>query len=409
MELFKVDLLEEAQEKLLSFMARIPVREETVPLTKAYGLLLAQEITAPEDVPKFSRSAVDGYAVIASDTYGASDTIPTFLTLVEEVFMGQPAKASIEHGQCAYVPTGGMIPKGADAMVMVEYCEYPSPSVVAVRQAVAVGKDIVHRGDDMKEGSVVLQNGILLRPQEIASLAALGIDCVQVRKPYRVSILSTGDELTAVNRKPKKGQIRESNSYCIRGQAIRAGMDVVCVKTYPDDEEALEQGIRSAMENSDFVFLSGGSSKGKKDLTARLLDRLSGGGVYTHGLALKPGKPTILGWDEKTHTILAGLPGHPSAAAIVFELLFARTMRKMQGRMLEPCVTAKVTHNVASAPGRGTCVPVTLRQGADGIEAEPVLGRSGSWSILVKADGYFLLDHNREGINTGETVHVYLF
>lgn len=409
MELLQVDLMDEAQKKLSDFIGQIPVRTKKVSLREGAYTRLASDIPAPEDVPLFHRSTVDGYAVIAADTYGASESIPTFLKVVEEVMMGRAATASLKSGQCAYVPTGGMIPEGADAMVMVEYCESLDDGTVAVCQPVAVGRDIVRRGDDMKEGSIVLKAGTVLRPQEIAALAALGIDQVEVEEPFRTAIISTGDELVPVGGKPKAGQIRESNSYAIKAQAERAGMEVVSTAYYPDNEEVLEAGIRQAMECCDFVFLSGGSSQGKKDMTARLFDKVSNGGVCTHGLALKPGKPTILGWDKVSSTVLVGLPGHPSAASIVFELLVARTLRLHRGQPYQPYVEAKTMYNIASAPGRGTCMPVILHRKEEGFEAEPVLGRSGNWSILVKADGYFLLDHNQEGIKAGETVKVYLF
>lgn len=401
--------MDEAQKKLYGFIRQIPVRTKKVSLREGAYTRLAADIPAPEDVPLFHRSTVDGYAVVAADTYGASESIPTFLKVAEEVSMGRAASVKLKSGQCAYVPTGGMIPEGADAMVMVEYCETLEDGMVAVCQPVAVGRDIVYRGDDMKEGTTVLKAGTVLRPQEIAALAALGVGTVEVEEPFRTAIISTGDELVPVDHKPEAGQIRESNSYSIKAQAERAGMEVVSTAFYPDDEAALEAGIRQAMECCDFVFLSGGSSQGKKDMTARLFDKVSGGGVCTHGLALKPGKPTILGWDRTTSTVLVGLPGHPSAASIVFELLVARTLRIHRGQRYQPYVEAKTMYNIASAPGRGTCMPVILRPGESGLEAEPVLGRSGNWSILVKADGYFLLDHNQEGIKAGETVKVYLF
>lgn len=409
MKLLQVDLLEEAQRKLVSMIRQIPVRTETVSLREGAYTQLAADILAPEDVPLFHRSAVDGYAVIAGDTHGASESIPAFLKVVEEVPMGRPASVKLERGQCAYVPTGGMIPEGADAMVMVEYCELTADGMVAVNQSVAAGRDIVYAGDDMKAGSVAMKAGTVLRPQEIGALAALGIGSVEVARPFRAAVISTGDELVAADREPEAGQIRESNSYAIKDQAQRAGMEVVSVGLYPDQEDVLEEGIRQAMASSDFVFLSGGSSQGKKDMTARLFEKVSDGGVCTHGLALKPGKPTILGWDGESHTVLIGLPGHPAAAFLVFELLVARSLKLVRGQRFWPCVKAKTMFNVASAPGRGTCMPVILESMEEGLQARPVLGRSGSWSILTKADGYFLLDHNQEGIKKGETVEVYLF
>lgn len=407
MELLQVDLVEEAQSKLKTFIEKLPPKTETISLRDAVYHCLAQDIYAPEDVPLFERSTVDGYAVIASDTYGACDSIPVFLKIVEEVGMGKESTVKLEHGQCAYVPTGGMIPKGANAMVMIEHCENFNKNTIAVYKPTAIGQDVVHIGDDMKSGSLILKAGERLKPQGIAALATLGITKVKVRKPYQVAIISTGDELLPIDCTPKNGQIRESNSYCIAAQAEKLGMQVVSIKCYKDQELELEKGICDELENCDFIFLSGGSSQGKKDMTAHLFNKISDGGVCTHGLALKPGKPTILGWDEKTRTILVGLPGHPAAASIVFELLIARTIRAMRGQLYNPYIEAKIKFNIASAPGKETCMPVILNQKETYIEAEPIFGRSGNWSILLKADGYLLMERNQEGLKAGEIIKVY--
>lgn len=259
----------------------------------------------------------------------------------------------------------------------------------------------------MKEGSLILSAGTQLRFQEIGALAAMGIETVKVYRPYTATVISTGNELTPLNRKPAACQIYDSNSYAICAQARSIGIHIVNQLLIPDQEELLRNAFETAVLTSDLVIASGGSSQGKKDMTERLFDELSDGGVFTHGLALKPGKPTILAWESKHHTVLIGLPGHPVAASTVFELLVKPAVLQKTGP--EALIEATMSVNLASSPGRETCIPVSLVKTDHGYLAEPILGRSGLWTILTRADGYILIGHNTEGIRAGESVSVRLF
>ena len=406
MELLRVDSVEKAREKLLSCVQDWVIPCETVTLTDAPGRILANDVFASEDIPAFRRSTVDGYAVLSKDTAAAGESIPVFLTVKSRVEMGAASTFTISGGECAEVPTGGMLPEGADAVVMVEYSEHFGKDGVALHYSAANGENTVSIGEDAREGELLLPRGKRLLPQDIGALAAAGVTEVQVYARLKMTVLSTGDELIPPEQKPLPGQIRDINTYALKALAEKNGFTVIHTAVIPDRENILEEAVRSAMEVSDLVAVSGGSSQGEKDWTRAVLDRASGSGVFTHGLAIKPGKPTILGYDASSQTLLAGLPGHPVSAMVVFELLFCRLIREMMGTSPPPAVPALLTCNVASSPGKLTCWPVRLVRSSNGYEAEPVFGKSGLITTLTRADGFFTIDRNKEGLTAGESVFV---
>jgi len=407
MKLLQTETLQSAREKLLEFMIG---KQDTVitDLMDAEGQVLAEDIISTSDIPHFRRSTVDGYAVISRDTQGASESIPVFLEKIEEVSIGCASKSNLKNGQCAYVPTGGMIPDGADAMVMVEYCEPFDQSSIAVYDSVSVGRNIVNIGEDAENGSVILKKGTKLRPQEIGALASAGYAVVPVYRPLKLTVISTGDELVSTDELPGPGQVRDINTYALRSLAKKQGFEIVSSCVLKDEEELLRSVVSKAMKNSDIVAVSGGSSQGNKDMTAKILDELSEPGVFVHGISVKPGKPTILGYDENSGTALMGLPGHPVAAMLVFELIAVWVKNELTGQSDEKCVYANMETNVASAPGKTTCQTVRLIERENGYIAEPIFGRSGIMSTLTSADGYTLIDMNKEGLRKDELVKVWL-
>jgi molybdopterin molybdotransferase len=267
----------------------------------------------------------------------------------------------------------------------------------------------VQRGEDAKEGALLLKKGRRIRPQDIGALAASGITSLSVYTPIRLYVISTGDELVPQGQLPKPGQIRDVNTHCLRALAEKGGFIISGTAIVPDNENTLEQALRQGMESSDIVVVSGGSSKGKKDITRLVFDRVSGSGVFTHGLAVKPGKPAILGYDSYSHTLLVGLPGHPVSAMMVFELLLGWLARKITGSAAPPAIPARVSVNAASSPGKLTCWPCRLEWTSSGYAATPVFGKSGLITTLTQADGYFIVGRDTEGIKAGETAMVYLF
>ena len=409
MKLLQVDTVARAREKLKKAVQGQGVKKRRVPLEEAFGGILAEDVYAKEPVPGFDRSTVDGYAVRSADTAGASDSVPVFLRITGEIEMGRVPEHGICPGECMYIPTGGMIPEGADAVVMIEYCELFSETETAVCHSVPAGGNIVHAGDDVQEGEKVLTKGTRLRPQEIGLLAAVGEESVTIVKPWSVTIIATGDELITPGDRMEPGKVRNINNYGLEAIARQMGFDVSGCFLLKDERGLLEETVRSAMRQSDIVAVSGGSSKGKKDETASVIGSLASEGILTQGLALKPGKPTILGYDVPTGTILLGLPGHPSAAMIVFQLLIGWLWEDLSGGKKSWPVPAELTVNVPAAPGRAVCQTVQLLRGEDGrTKAVPVFGRSGLISILTKADGYIVIPENQEGLKKGEMVEVFL-
>ena len=403
MKLLKVDTLAQARERLLEAAKECLPETEQIALADASDRILAEDIVSGEMIPAFRRSSVDGYAVCSKDTAGATESIPVFLKVLEEVEIGHPAVSKIEPGTCAYVPTGGMVPEGADAMVMVEYSERFGTDEVALYENVPYGKCIVLPGEDVKTGDIVLKAGTRIGPAQAGTLAALGVVQVPVFKPWKVAVLSTGDELVRIDQVPGPGQVRDINTWALSCYVKKTGLELVL------EEVLLEEKIREAVKACDLILISGGSSQGKKDMTMEILNRISKEGVFTHGLALKPGKPTILGYDKEKNTLLGGLPGHPAAALAVFNLLFVWLWKQVTGQPDQPPLEAFMTTNLAGAPGKTTCLLVKLQMAPQGLEAEPIFGKSGLISTMAEADGYVLIDMNQEGLKKGERVKVYRF
>ena len=405
MKLLKVDTLEGGIEKLHKAYVEAQDTPETenVLLVKALGRVLAEDIVSEENIPVFNRSVVDGYAVKALETAGCSDSMPVFLEVVGEVEMGKPAPCKLASGQCMYVPTGGMIPEGADAVAMVEHCQPFGTNQMAIYSPLSYGKNMVFAGDDVALGQKVLEVGKTITPADMGLLASLGKTKIKVYKPWKVYIISTGDEVVSPEDTPAEGQVRDVNTYGLIGEVQRFGFEVVGFELIKDDYKLLKTRAEAAKETCDVVLISGGSSKGKKDATAQVIEDITGE-ILTHGLAVKPGKPTILAFEKESKTIYAGLPGHPVAALLLFRLVIGGLWNRLCIAKNRVPLKAKIAINLAAAPGRKTFQLVKL----DGEWATPILGKSGLIRTMSEADGYIILDVNDEGINKGEEVEVWL-
>ncbi len=405
-----MDTLEEAIKKVMAAISGADMPSERISVTDGAGRILAVDTAAEDDIPSFDKSTVDGYAVRAKDSYGASESIPAFFRIVEEIRMGEAPHKPVGAGEASYIPTGGMLPVGADAVVMTEHSELFSGNEAAVYEAVSPGRNVIRAGEDVKRGELLLPRGRKLKPQDIGALAAAGVSRIEVYKPWRITVISTGDEIIGPGEPAVAGKTRDINTYSISAAAERGGFEVVDSKVLKDDREKIKEAVRAAMAGSDVVAVSGGSSQGDRDYTAAIMDELTDGGVFTHGLALKPGKPAIFAWNEKSRTLLAGLPGHPQAALLVFELILARAYRQATGQSEPVGINAVITENTAAAGGRSTCVFVRLEDDGEGsYRAVPIPGGSGLITTLCRADGYVLTGINKEGLKEGETVKVTLF
>lgn len=292
-------------------------------------------------------------------------------------------------------------------MVMVEYTEMLDKVTVAVNESVPVGASIVHRGDDAGIGDVLLRRGTVLGAAQIGTLAACGIAEVPVICPLKVWILSTGDELVVPGMPLERGQVYDINTYALAGAAKKMGLQVIGTAHLEDDHDVIREACRKAMAEADLVLTSGGSSKGKKDMTAVILDELCTPGVFVHGLAVKPGKPTILSVDENTQTLMAGLPGHPAAALMVFCEIIGWFWRELTGQEEKILTMAPMEENLPGAPGKTTCQLVQLVATDQGPVVRPVFGRSGLITPMTRADGYIRIGRNAEGLKKGEMTTVY--
>ncbi|MBP1929866.1 molybdopterin molybdotransferase [Methanolinea mesophila] len=379
-----------------------PVGTEEVPLETAAGRVLASEISSDDDIPGFPRSVVDGYAVRAADTVGSSDAIPAMLALSGRVSMGTLDAKPVVAGGCVYVPTGGALPEGADAVAMVEYSESLGDQVL-VKRPVAPGENVVMRGEDFTAGVTVLEAGRCLSPRDTGVLAAVGCVTVPVRKKPVVGVISTGNELVPVKSEPGPGQVRDVNTYLCSSYIASLGCTPRAYGITKDDRESLRAVLGIAVHECDAVFISGGSSKDDRDMSADLIREI--GEVLAHGIAIAPGKPTILGRSGGKPVI--GLPGHPASAFIVLMIIGGVVIRGLLGEEeSRPCmVRAKLARNIPSAKGREDYVRVTVKEGV----ADPVFGKSGLLNTLVKSDGIVRIPAGREGLEVNEEVEVILW
>ena len=384
-----------------------PVSEltEFVPISAAAGRILSEDIIAEEYVPDFNRSTVDGYAVRAADTFGCSDAIPAILSLQGEIRMGEDAGFALLRENCAYVPTGGALPEGADCAVMLEYTEDYGDGTIGILKPGAPGMNVIFRGDDVYPGKVVLQAGRVLTAQDIGALAAVGKTSVPVSRRLNVGIISTGDELVPPEQKPLPGQVRDVNTALLSALLTEQGAEVHSYGIIVDDEDLLRETVTRAVQECDAVLLSGGSSVGVKDASCRIIESL--GELLLHGIALKPGKPTIMG--RSGNKPLIGLPGHPVAAFVVARLFVVPLLDRLAGRE-RPLwsVTAELSESVGANHGRAQVNPCRLIRQDGRVLALPIRSKSGLITQLAGADGFFCIERDCEGLPKGAPVQVYL-
>lgn len=409
-DLFQVFTVDKALESLFKSLSSLQGNKEKLSITKALGRVLAEDVFSPLNIPGFVRSTMDGYAVRAKDTFGASEGMPAYLNIVGEVLMGQPATQTLGHLETVKVATGGMLPENSDGVVMVEYTENLDEKTIGIVKAIAPGENIVLPDEDVKKGELVLKAGSLLRPQDLGVLSGMGVMEVEVYSKPKVGIVSTGDEVVAPDQEPGLGQVKDINSYTLYGLIIERGGEPTLYGIIPDQFETLRQVLERAIVEQDMVVITGGSSVGTRDVTAKVIDDLGEPGVIVHGVSVKPGKPTILGVVKNKPII--GLPGHPVSAMVIFDLFGTPVINQLQGSTSEynpKTVKARLTRSLSSATGREDHIRVKLIDRDGERWAEPVLGKSGLIFTMVKAQGIFKIPLDKEGISAGEWVEVFLF
>ena len=359
--------------------------------------------------PLFARTTVDGFAVRAADTFGASESLPAYLNLVGEVPMGAAPAFILGPAQCALIHTGGMLPQGADAVVMVEYTQSVQTGEIEIQRAVALGENILQAGEDVAIGEVVIPAGTRLGAAEIGGLMALGITQVSVACKPRVAILSTGDEVIPPDLTPDPGQVRDVNAYSLSSLVEAAGGTALRYGIIPDRADRLFMIAARALAEADIVVITAGSSASTRDLTSEVINRLGKPGVLVHGVNVRPGKPTILGiCDQK---LVIGLPGNPVSALVIARLFIVPMIEAWSGlspNKITGRVTARITLNLASQAGREDWIPVRLIAEGDQYRAEPVFGKSNLIFMLVRADGLVRIAPDATGLQAGEKVEVTL-
>ncbi len=382
------------------------------PLAEARNRVLAEDIFSPEALPPFCRSTMDGFAVRARDTFGSSESEPALLEVIGELQMGESGtRYTLQPGQAVQIWTGGELPQKADGVVMIEYTRQLSDGEIAAYRPVAPGENVIAAGEDYRQGELVLCRGTVLRPQELGVLSGLGITEVSAYRRPRVAILSTGDELVAATELPAAGKIRDINSATLAALAAEAGALPVCHGICGDQFNALKKAAGEAIADADILLLSGGSSVGRRDFTLRVFEALAETETLVHGISVRPGKPTIV--VRQGEKALVGLPGHVASAMVIFYLFVRPLIRRLSGLTADHglrSISGRTLEPIPSAIGREEYLRVVLQDiGEDIPGIQPVYGRSGLLSPLVKADGLLPIGRDLEGLDKGSVARVLLF
>ena len=384
-----------------------------LPIEECYGMIISKDILSPEDLPAFSRSTVDGFAVNSADTFGATESLPAYLVIKDEILMGEEPKFNLQKGEVAKIATGGMLPGGADSAVMLEHTQLIDERTVEVIKSLAPGENVITAGEDAKKGERVLTMGHRLRPQDIGVLAGLGITKTWVYEKPKVSIISTGDEIVPVDEPIKPGQVRDMNSYNLSGLILNTGGIPVKKGIFSDKYDSIRNVVEESLRNSDMILITGGSSVGTKDMTAGVINEMGKPGVLFHGVSVKPGKPLIGG--VVGDIPIFGLPGHPAAVLVCFQIFVKPVMENLSGLKGDrfdkgrKTVKARIAKNISSGPGREEHIGVALEERDGELWAMPVLGKSGLITTLIKADGTAVIPLRKFGVKEGEIVEVTLF
>ncbi len=388
--------------------------EETIPLHQGLGRVLSQTVTAPENLPPFARSTMDGFAVRAKNTFGCSESEPALLNIIGEIAMGDSGRQYLLAGSdTMQIWTGGELPQKADSVCMIEYSRKLDEQTVELYRPVAPGENVIQAGDDFTADTPVLNQGKRLRPQDLGVLAGLGITQIPVYRKPVVAILSTGDELIPPDAEPLPGKIRDINSTTLAALVEEAGAVAVNLGIQGDDFDAIRSCCTESLKEADLVLLSGGSSVGRRDFTLDVFKSLPGTEILVHGISVRPGKPTILA--RRENKALIGLPGHVGSAMVIFYLFVRPLLHLFTGQSINhglQSVLAVTGEQIPSAIGREEYVRVRIQQSEKPGHFPvvfPVYGKSGLLKPLVLADGLLPIGRDVEGLDKGTQTNVLLF
>jgi molybdopterin molybdotransferase len=405
--------LKEARQLLQQNLPPCPARTEILPLAETLGRVCTDNIVSPENLPPYPRSTMDGYAVRSIETFGASEKLPAYLEISGEVAMGKFPEKGPQPGSCYAIATGGILPPGTDAVIMLEHTVAIDETMIEVVQPVAAGANVIRVGEDIAAGDILLPAGHMIRPQDIGLLAGVGLNSISVFHRVRVGIISTGDEIVPYDQQPTPGKIRDMNSASLAAQTRNTHAIPTFYGIAADTEENLTTLLQDAMTANDIVLLSGASSVGKRDLGEMVINKMGSPGIIIHGVSVKPGKPVIIA--KAKDTMVFGLPGHPVSTAVTFDLFVRPAILHLSGLkgdffFPDRTISARLTRNLNSASGRTDFIRVNIRiSQKNEAEAHPVLGKSGALSTMVKAHGYIEIAEKLQGLKEGTMVEVKLF
>ncbi|HEX9270906.1 MAG TPA: gephyrin-like molybdotransferase Glp [Candidatus Binatia bacterium] len=407
---FKVVTPQEALRALLQVSS---VGTERIPTVRARARVLAEDLYSSVDLPHFHRAAMDGYAVKAKDTFGASQSLPAYLKFAGVVEMGKEATQLLGAGEAIRISTGGMMPPESDAVVMVEYTDETDAGLVEIHRSVSPWQNVIQIGDDIKKSELVFRRGRRLRAHDLGALTGVGISSVLVYMRPRIALISTGDEIVDADTDPMPGQVRNINQHSLAGLIEGCGGELRDWGVIRDDKDQVIRAIGEALQWSDLVLLSGGSSMGAKDIALEAILSFPDSEFVFHGISVSPGKPTIFA--KACGKPILGLPGYPVSALVIFDLFAAPLIRKVGGEeetaltKFSKTLRATLKTNIASQVGREDYVRVTLERDSERWLAMPLPRKSGAIFTLVKADGMVRIDLNQDGLEQGEEVEVILF
>lgn len=406
-EFLKLVSIEEARQILFSHLPEPTLKEEEIETLHARERVLSRDISVDEDLPAFTRSAMDGFAVRASDTNGASDSLPAYLNLIGEVDMGKAPGFVVGKGQAAVIHTGGMLPQGADAVVIMENTQMFDSHQVEIHKPVVSGENLILKGEDVRADEIVMRSGTLIRPEEIGGLLALGKTKVYVSARPVVHIFSSGDELVDAGSKLLPGRVRDINSPMLAALVESCGGIPVLHPIVPDDSSVLEDALRQVYSEADLIIITAGSSASARDMTAEVIRHFGNPGVLVHGINIRPGKPTILAVCDGKPII--GLPGNPVSALIVARQLIKPLMNKLNGQVfpeMDMVMEARLTLNLASVAGRDDYLPAVLEKTGQGIKVTPIFFKSNLIFSLSRANGLIYIPADVTGYSAGDLVEV---
>ncbi len=406
MEYLQLTTIRDSLNLILNYLK--PVKVDTIPISSAGGWVCFRDYFTPEDIPAFTRSTMDGYAVRAKDTRGASAQSPVLLKLKGSININEVPPSVCESGEAFYVPTGAMLPEGTDAVVMMEKTE-TSGQLLEILETVAPGENTIFKGEDYKKGEIIIHKGAVIRPQDAGLLAFTGIREVEVFNKVKIAIFGSGDEVVALNTHPQPPKIRDLNSYTLSALFQINGFLPMIRGILPDKEEEVENSLKEALLNFDSIVISGGTSKGTRDVMSTVLTRMGNPGIIAHGLTIRPGKPTLLGVTDQIPIIV--LPGHPASCYITATFVALPILRYLGGRQEEPLkLTTRgfLKKRIISRLGLEEYIRVNLFLERGQIMVEPILGESGLISTLVKANGLVRVPENMENVEEGAEVEVLL-